>query len=110
MKPYCRPIRTWSVSQRADPAITARTARSARNTPSLFITARSRDSALRAEPVHHDAIEDRRLLDIRQMTGGGDLLVARAGDERGDPFVRGGRCAQIVGTADDQRRDLEGRQ
>src|SRR5690242_4274420 len=55
-----------------------------------------RSSALLGKPAHHDVVEDLGMLDIGEVAGVGDLLVATAGDELGDPLVAGGRRAGIV--------------
>src|ERR1700736_4706440 len=63
-------------------------------------------SAMRVEPSHHDAVEGLWMLDIGEMPGVRDLLVAAAGDELGDALVAGGRRPLVIGAADDQGRDL----
>src|SRR5207245_11623524 len=62
------------------------------------------------EPAGHDAVQYRRVLDVRKMACLLDLLVPSAGDKRRDAFVRARRRPLIVGTANHQGRNLERRQ
>ena len=80
------------------------------STSPSFISHALRPSWPRLEPAQHDAVEGVGMLDIGEMPGVGDLLVAAAGDELGDALVAGGRRALIIGAADHQRRHLERRQ
>src|SRR5208283_7517 len=65
--------------------------------------------ALCFEPAHHDPVECLGVLDIGEMAGLGDLLVAPAGNQTGEPPVFGRRRARIVGAAHDKSRNAERR-
>src|SRR5581483_9012244 len=66
-----------------------------------------RSSAPAVEPAHHNSVEHVGMLDIGEMPGVGDLLVASAGDELGDALVAGGWRAGIVAAAHHQGRYLD---
>src|SRR5260221_13516392 len=114
MKPYCSPIRTSAVSLRAEAARVTKIPKSPRKGRVLkgkpFTALCPQGSAMCGEPFQHDRVEDRRMLDIREMASVRDLLVARTRYERGDPLVLIGRRALIVGPADHQAGDPERRQ
>src|SRR4029453_11129519 len=100
MKPYCRPMRTSLVSAFAGKA---RNRATSSVTPSP-IGGREKEvpaSTLCLEPAEEDAVEGVGAFDVGEMARLGDLLVATAGDELGDPLVAGGRRALVIGAADD---------
>jgi hypothetical protein len=68
---------------------------------------RSAGLELGFEPAHHDPVERLGLLDIGEMAGVGDLLVAAAGNQPGETPVLARRCARILGAAQHQGRDAE---
>src|SRR5262245_12237659 len=65
------------------------------------------NSAARAEPLQHDAVEYLVTLDVGKMPGVGDLLVAAAGDELCQAPIACRRRSLVVGTAHHQRRHLQ---
>jgi len=65
---------------------------------------RLRLAALRFEPIHHDPVECFGMLDIGEVPGVGDFLVATAGDQPGEAPVLARRRARIVGAAYHQGR------
>src|SRR5208282_321642 len=64
-------------------------------------------AALRLEPTHHDPVERLGMLDIGEMAGVGDLLVAAARNQPGEAPVLARRCAGILGAAHNQGRDAQ---
>src|SRR5436309_11270151 len=110
MSPSKRTRSTTSATPKASSASTRCGCVSPRGGETREATPSLAQVALRFEPAHHDPVESVGMLDIGEMAGVGDFLVAAAGNEPTETLVLAWRRAGILGTADHEGRNAQRRQ